>query len=193
MQGNTFKSLVVVSALLVLPVNGSTQPHPPAPDGTADALAPAAEAVRLTIKERSFFIDAAESGHAELEAARLAAEKTRSDDVQEYASSMIADHTRINEELKALADMKGVSLPDGPSLLQKAEIKALSILDARFDENYIDRLGVVAHEKAIKLFQETAEHCDDADIKAFVKRTLPVLKHHLQMAKGLHPTMSKTR
>src|SRR3546814_12626244 len=108
---------------------------------------------------------------------------------------MVQDHTKVGEELAALASKKGYTPPEGPSLLQKAKIKTLSLTDDGFDEMYIDNLGVSAHEDAVKLFQDAAANAKDADVKAFAAQNLPALQEHLTMAKTMQQqiTAHKTR
>jgi putative membrane protein len=99
---------------------------------------------------------------------------------------MVDDHTKAGNELKALADAKGVKVPDEPSMAQKASITVLASQEgAKFDKNYSESIGVKAHEDTVKLFKKAAADAKDADIKAFATKTLPTLEHHLQMAKEL--------
>ena len=99
---------------------------------------------------------------------------------------MVGDHTTVGDELTKLAAAKNVTLPDGPSVMQKAKIEVLSKLDgATFDKQYAGMIGVSAHEDAVKLFQKAANESDDPDVKQFASKNLPGLQHHLEMAKHL--------
>jgi putative membrane protein len=44
---------------------------------------------------------------------------------------------------------------------------------------------VADHEEAVAIFETEVEKGSNPDLKAFAKKTLPTLKHHLQMAKAL--------
>ncbi len=136
--------------------------------------------------DEAFMKDAAHAGAAEIEAARLAQSKARSADVKTFASTMVTDHTRVADELKALAATKKVKLPEGPSMKQKAELKLIDAGDNdKFDERYARNFGVKAHEDTIKLFEEAARDAKDPEVKAWAQKTLPGLKHHLEMARAL--------
>lgn len=136
--------------------------------------------------DADFMQQAAQNGAAEIEASKLALQKAQRSDVKSFAEKMVADHTKTDEELKQLAASKKVSLPDGPSMKQKAELKMISAGDdAKFDERYAKSFGVKAHEDTIKLFEEAAKGASDAQVKAFAQKTLPALKHHLEMARAL--------
>ncbi|WP_457320558.1 DUF4142 domain-containing protein [Roseateles sp. P5_E11] len=136
--------------------------------------------------DKSFMKEAAHAGAAEIEASKLAQSKAKNADVKSFADSMITDHTKVADELKALAASKNVTLPDGPSVKQKAEIKLIDAGDNdKFDERYAKTFGVKAHQNTIKLFQDAAQNAKDPEIKAWAERTLPGLRHHLEMAQAL--------
>jgi len=42
-----------------------------------------------------------------------------------------------------------------------------------------------AHEDAVSLFERYSKGGDNADLKNWAGKTLPALKHHLEMAKAL--------
>lgn len=136
--------------------------------------------------DTAFMKEAAHAGAAEIEASKLATTKAKNADVKAFADSMIADHTKVADELKALAASKNVTLPDGPSIKQKAEIKMIDAGDNdKFDERYAKTFGIKAHEDTIKLFEQASREAKDPEVKAWAQRTLPGLKHHLEMAKAL--------
>lgn len=145
-----------------------------------------ARAADLSGKDKSFMTDAAESGHAEINASKIALEKNRSPAVKDFAEAMIGDHTTVGDALAKLAASKNLTLPDGPSVMQKTKIAVLSKLDgATFDKQYAGIIGVSAHEDAVKLFKDAAANANDPDVKQFASETLPKLQHHLEMAKRL--------
>lgn len=185
------KTIVLLSSLMILPVSASAQSTNPANMGS-DTNSTKTENT-LSGDDKSFFNNAAEAGLAEVEGGKLAQQKASTSEVKDFAARMVTDHGKVNEELKALAESKGATVSTEPSLMQKGELKALSLLDDKFDENYVDRMGVAAHESTIELFQDTIKNSEDADIKAFAEKTLPSLQEHLKMAQDLNPTLSKAK
>ncbi|PJX25968.1 hypothetical protein CAP48_08045 [Advenella sp. S44] len=185
------KTIVLLSSLMILPVSASAQSTNPANMGS-DTNSTKTENT-LSGDDKSFFNNAAEAGLAEVEGGKLAQQKASTSEVKDFAARMVTDHGKVNEELKALAESKGATVSTEPSLMQKGELKALSLLDDKFDENYVDRMGVAAHESTIELFQDTIKNSEDADIKAFAEKTLPSLQEHLKMAQDLNPTVSKAK
>lgn len=161
--------------------------------GTSLLLAGAAFAGQAHARsDESFMKEAAHAGAAEIEASKLAQSKAKSADVKAFADSMITDHTKVADELKALAASKNVKLPDGPSVKQKAEIKLIDAGDNdKFDERYAKNFGIKAHEDTIKLFEEASREAKDPEVKAWATKTLPGLKHHLEMAQALSAVPKK--
>ncbi|MBY4946664.1 DUF4142 domain-containing protein [Cupriavidus respiraculi] len=142
---------------------------------------------QLNRTDRSFLENAAQGGLAEVEASKLAEQKASSADVKSFAAQMIKDHTKVNDELKQLASTKGYTPPTEPSVMQRTEMKALSVLDGeKFDKMYSSRIGVAAHEATLKQFREAAQRAQDPDVKAFAAKHVPDLEHHLQMARDLN-------
>ena len=78
-------------------------------------------------------------------------------------------------------------------MTQKAKLKRLHTADgADFDRRYADSMGVKAHEDTVKLFQKASMGAADPEVKAFAAKTLPTLRHHLQMARDLAPPPRRT-
>lgn len=174
---------ILAAGALALSTGAWAQPAPtsPAPRQGAEQRSTLASA------DKDFLENAAQGGHAEIEGSKLAQTKSSNADVKQFADQMIQDHTKANQELVALAKQKGYTPPDEPSLMQRTELKALSATSgASFDKMYVSRIGVAAHEDTVKLFEKAAANAKDPDIKAWASKTLPTLKHHLDMANALH-------
>jgi putative membrane protein len=130
----------------------------------------------------------ARAGAFEVQAGQIASAKATNPKVREFADKMVADHTRANDELKAIASSKGITLPDQPDNTHKKELGKLQKLTAgsRFDEEYVARPGVIDHQDAVKHFKKGAKDVRDADVKAFAQKTLPTVEEHLSLAKKLN-------
>jgi len=133
--------------------------------------------------DTSFMKQAAQHGHAEVATSRLALERSGDAAVKAFAKQMVDDHTRAGQELAKLAAAKGVDLPDEPSTMQQGKIKLLGRIEGRnFDTQYADDYGVKAHESTVMLFEKAEANVKDADLKAWVAKTLPTLRQHLHHA-----------
>ena len=128
----------------------------------------------------------------EVELGKIAARQAANADVKAFASRMVTDHTKANDEMMALAKKKSITVPSQVPPMHKTDIDRLSkMTGASFDRAYIE--GMVAdHEKTVALFQTEAKSGADADIKAWAAKTLPALQEHLKMVKELHGKMDPT-
>ena len=139
-----------------------------------------------TATDAGFFKNAGASGLAEVEASRLALKQSSSAKVKKFAQQMVDEHTQANEELEKLkSGDKGYSLVESPLPESQKIIDAMSRMQgAEFDKAYAKTM-VADHEKAVAIFETEIEKGSNPDLKAFAKKTLPTLKHHLEMAKSL--------
>lgn len=174
--------------LLALPAVAQTGSGTSGGTGNAPAMqtAPSSTDAQLARADRGFLEQAAQNGHAELEASRLAVQKATDPQVKRFAQTMVDEHTRMGQELQTLARSKGVQVPNEPSMMQRAKLKLLSGADGGdFTSRYVDSFGLSAHEETIKLFEEAARDARDPEVKAFASRGLPGLQRHLTMAREL--------
>jgi len=157
-----------------------TEPAKPASD-KGDAV--------VTGGDLAFMNDAAPGGMAEVELGKLAASKAQNDEVKAFAQKMVEDHSKAGEELKQLAVQKKVTLPPDVMPTHKELMDKLSKLKgADFDNEYVMAM-VAAHEKDVAAFENVSKTASDADVKAFATKTLPTLKMHLEMIKGMADKM----
>jgi putative membrane protein len=135
------------------------------------------------IDAKDFVETASAKGIAEVELAKLAL-KDGTSVVRSFAEKIIKDHTKANNELKAIAAKNNLEISDDATLMDRAKAMIMSVRDGEsFDEAYIKN-QIKAHEEAIKLF-ESGSISDNTEIQAFARNTLPTLREHLQMAKVL--------
>jgi len=143
-------------------------------------------------KDANFMKEAASIGMMEVEAGKLAKDQASSPKVKEFADAMVQDHGKNNDELKQVAEAKGVTLPTSPEGKPKMDLDSLkSKSGADFDKAYA-AANVKGHQDAIAKFQKAAKS-SDAEVKAFAEKTLPTLKHHLEMAKSMQTAVAGKR
>jgi putative membrane protein len=142
--------------------------------GTVSSLDPA---------DKDFVMKAAQGGMAEVMLGQMASTKGTSPDVKNFGNRMVSDHGKANDELKQLAQNKGMALPadvDDESKKMSDKLNAASGKD--FDKQYISGM-VDDHEKDVKEFEKESKDAKDPDLKAWASKTLPTLQDHLKMAK----------
>jgi putative membrane protein len=172
---NTLKTMTRLAAFAAVATMASTAP------AWADDLSHA---------DKAFLEDAAHAGNTEIQGSKLAQTKATKSDVKSFADEMIKDHTAVGDELTALATSKGVKVSDEPGVTQKAKLKMLGMKDgADFDRQYINEVGVKAHQDTIALFKKASTNAKDPEVKAWAVKTLPSLEHHLSEAQALAASM----
>src|SRR5437764_7785436 len=99
----------------------------------------------------------------EIEGGKAAASKAQSPDVKQFAQKMVDDHTQMLNDLKSLAQQKGVSLPESASLKDMAQMKLMERSSgAEFDKKYMDEM-VKDHQKDAKDVQDLVGKAKDPD------------------------------
>jgi putative membrane protein len=122
-------------------------------------------------KDKSFVAEASGGGSQEVEDGKVAESRGQSAQVKKIGARMVADHSKANKELTALAKSKGLGV---------SMAKARQFSGADFDSRYL-ATAEADHKKDIKLFEKEASSGDDKEIKGFAAKTLPTLKEHLAM------------
>ncbi len=132
---------------------------------------PATKTSSLSVKDKTFIKKAAKGGMMEVAMGKLAEQNGQSDDVKSFGKRMVTDHSKANEELKSIAQQKGVKLPSKEPTLKWSSDKA-----------YMDMM-VKDHEKDLAEFQEQAKSGSDPEVKKFAEDTAKVVQEHLDLAK----------
>ena len=162
------------------------QSAPMAQPGTGTRNAETNKDDKLARGDRKFIQKAAESGMFEVQVAQLAAAKATDPQVKSFASMLVDHHTNANNELVQLANARKVELPAAPPRGMRRDVEKLGKKTGEeFDREFVRNVGIKAHEKDIKLFESARKNVKDAQLKAFVEKTLPVLQQHLQAASQL--------
>jgi putative membrane protein len=139
-------------------------------------------AQRMVRGDNQFLAAAAQGGMAEVQMGQLAVQHASNDAVKKFGQRMVDDHSKANDELKALATRKGFTLRSDMDAKQKSTIARLSKLNgAEFDRAYMQDM-VKDHGEDVAEFKRESDSGNDQDLKAFASKTLPTLQEHLQMA-----------
>jgi putative membrane protein len=144
-----------------------------------------AQAQSVSEQDLTFAEEAAKSGLLEVQLGDLATKQADSSDVQDFGRRMVEDHGKANEQLKLIAEEKGITLPDNLDQDQQHTIDELSQLSGEeFDSAYMDQM-VKDHENDVVAFREQVESGKDPGLRAFAEETLPTLEEHLNLAQQI--------
>ena len=162
------------------PSTPSQQQPPSATMGSpgTGATAPTAQ----NFGDQAFVTKALEGGMAEVELGKLAADKSQSEDVKQFAQRMVNDHSQMGDKwFKPVAKEIGVSEPKGPSKKDKKLIEKLQGLSGQqFDTEYIQAM-LKDHKADLKDFQGEAQAAQDPNVKQIAEQGSKVVSQHLQM------------
>lgn len=140
----------------------------------------------LSTTDEKFVKEAGAAGMGEVKIATLGTQKASSADVKAFAQMLVDDHTKANEELQNLAKGKGVELSQVIESTYADKFQKLEKYSgADFDKEFIS--GMVSdHKKDVSKFESEQKSATDNEVKAFVDKTLPTLKAHLDKANELN-------
>jgi putative membrane protein len=139
----------------------------------------------LSDDDKEFATKAAQGNMSEVSLGSMAAQKGESADVKTFGNRMVNDHGKALDELKQLAQNKGITLPTDVSADQKATADKLSKYSGKqYDKAYADTMAD-DHEKDVKEFEKASKDAKDPDLKAWAAKVLPVIQDHLKMAKDM--------
>ena len=146
------------------------------------------EPVKASLSGTAFVEQAATSGMFEIEAARLARDKSTSQSIRTFADEMIKDHQAMAAALKvAVGEARGeFSLPGALSPTQQTLMDRLKAepKGAGFDRLYVET-QIQAHRAAVGIFTAYASDGDQTALRAFAEKYVPLLQTHLDHALAL--------
>ena len=158
----------------------------------AAAALPAMAQSTVNKSDAATLVSMAQANMAEVDAGKMALDKTKRADVKQFAQMMIDDHGKALDEVKTLAGTKSVTLPAETDAAHKAMAAKLAKLsDAAFDKEYIAKAGVDDHTKVAGALKKDADKARDADVKALATKMIPTVEHHLGAAKNLQTQPKK--
>jgi putative membrane protein len=141
--------------------------------------------------DAKFAVEAADGGMAEVELGKLAQEKGANGKVKDFGGMMVKDHSMANMELKELAKVKRITLPDSISLEeQKLKTKLAAKSGAEFDKAYVEAM-VEDHKKDIAAFEEARLKVKYPEMTALIDKALPMLKMHLRTIEEIQKQINK--
>ncbi|HEY5337006.1 MAG TPA: DUF4142 domain-containing protein [Rhizomicrobium sp.] len=189
-------SLTLISGgVLAAPADqpGHQSPAPGTNNETVSAVKDATAGVvgevsaQMTSTARGFVTAAATSDMYEVEAGKIAEDRSRSADVKAFAKKMVKAHTETTDQVKAILAQGTVDAAPPAHLDDRRQgmiddLRGASAAD--FDTRYLSQ-QVAAHNEALILMQGYAKDGDVIALKKFAAATAPVVQDHLNMAEDL--------
>lgn len=172
---------LLVSGLLLLPGNAQFL--------VAQASGPGARPrnVSLSRSDKSFLRDAAEENQAAIELGQLAEQRGFSAAAKNFARSLVAERSRAQQELLAVAHRVHLALP---LRLSRRDRKAKQDLEKhsgpQLDRMFLARMAADL-DRQYGSYEDTAMSTHNPSVKQYIESLLSAVKHQDQMAKEMAP------
>ena len=144
-------------------------------------------------KDAQFLVDAATINLEEIHLGDLASSKGVTNEVKEMGKALSAEHSKLQAELSNLAKEKGITIPTTvPESVTKKYNNLNSEASIYFDKEYASMM-VEGHKEAISTFESAATNSEDADIRDWASKMLPLLRSHLDEAMNCENKLSASK
>lgn len=139
--------------------------------------------------DKTFVKTAMETDLAEIQLGQLALQKSTNAQVRQFAQKMIDDHTKLDNQVKPIAQQLNVTPPTEPSMKDRAlKMKLEHESGASFDKAYIDAM-VSGHQSADGDFKKEESGGQDPKVKQAAQQGEPTVAEHLHMAQQLQSSL----
>jgi putative membrane protein len=136
--------------------------------------------------DKTFMIQAAQGGRAEIELGQLAEQRGSDPEVKQFGEQMVTEHVKVNEQLHRIAFIKDVTLPTTPAKKDKElRIRLVSLSGDAFDRACMKAI-VADYIEDLQAFRTESTSGHDPDLQILATEILPVIEQHLQRAQAAH-------
>jgi putative membrane protein len=182
---NRFLFLLFIAVVITACENKNTADNENPYDTTANKNN---EKEVLTAREREFVDDAIEDNNEELAWLNAAVKRGTDAELKTHAQHMLADHEKMNTDLRALANTKRVEVEELDTTVIVLDINEDN--PAEWDAEWADEMAD-KHRRLIRRFERAANFVNDPELKGLVNESLPKLRAHLDMSTKLDDRLGK--
>jgi len=150
------------------------------------------KAMGAAMTDQQFIDLAAQTDMVEANLGQLAQTAASSQQVKDYAQTLVTDHTADFQQLHTLAQQASLTVPDAiDSEHDKAMIDPFQKLKgAAFDRRYTQDM-IAGHTKVLAIYKKEAADAQNPAVRSYAQQTLPTLEKHLSGAKDLEKAKAK--
>jgi predicted outer membrane protein len=131
--------------------------------------------------DRDYLAAAHQSHLAEIEAGTAAQERGSSPAVRKLGQRLVADHTKLDQDVRRVAQLLDITLPSAPMRRQRAELRRVSGRRGEaFDRAWISQ-QTTAHRRLLTEGEAETAHGSSPYVQVLAKQADPVLRAHLAM------------
>lgn len=173
------KLAILLGATLVL-AGCQTTPAAPPPPPPVD--------LNNLLAAPGFLAQAGSGSQFEIQSSQLALQASQNPAVRNFASLMIADHTRMARAMAAAAQSAGIQ-PPAPALLPEQQAALAQLQAAGTGPNFdmaFRQAQITGHQGALGLMQNYATSGDVPALRTAAQQAIPTIQMHLQQAQMLN-------
>jgi putative membrane protein len=141
----------------------------------------AAEDMKMNADQR-FVREAAADNQFEIQLSQFVEQQAQEPQVKELAQKLAQDHQRAQQELQEVAQGINLQLPTQLERWQQEKLQAMQQKHGKHLEMHYVFGQVGGHTTDLLKYQYEAEHGENAQVKQYAQRTIPILEKHLDMA-----------
>jgi putative membrane protein len=167
------------------PPTGQPSSQTPGQNPSMDSQTNGMQAGQPSPVDRMFVTKAMQGSMAEVQLGQLTLQKSNNEQVKQFAQRMIDDHTKLNDQMKPVAQQVGVTVPNQVSKNDRKTLAKLQALSgSAYDQAYINDM-VKDHKQDLNDFQMEASSGQDQTVKDAATQGSKVIAQHLQMAQQM--------
>ncbi len=139
----------------------------------------------LSKTDKAFLTMAADTNMIQAHLGQMAQNDASSADVKDYGQKLAQNHTTAYQELAELASKTGVTIPKGIDVRRERSVQELKgVKGTLFDRRFVSA-EVRENERILAEFRREAEHGQNADVKAYASKMVPIMEDDLHTAERL--------
>ncbi|MDQ3535495.1 MAG: DUF4142 domain-containing protein [Bacteroidota bacterium] len=149
--------------------------------------------VVLNSQDRNFVIKAGYLNRNQIEFGTLATAKSSNDIILDFGSRMVESHTDAQNQLKRIAALKNLTVPDTLETFPSLHLNTLSAIEGvHFDSAYIHH-HILFSKEYLKDYENQISRGGDQDFIDFATQKLPQVKQSLEEAITIQGALRKSR
>lgn len=147
-----------------------------------------AQAAPGTAADRAFVAKVSQGGMFEVEAGKLAEQKASAQDVRDFATMEVHDHTLVGDKLKALSSDAGIPIDPKPNAEFSGKMSKLKTLSGpAFDRQYMMDMADL-HPKDGAAFLKESKDGGGPGYRAFGDETHKIVQRHIGAIQATSPS-----
>ncbi|TDS13134.1 putative membrane protein [Sphingobacterium paludis] len=145
------------------------------------------DTVTTETMDQQFIDKAVNLNRFKVAVASQAIERSKNDEVKQFAQTLLTDHKRVLEEIEQAAVAKKLILPEKMDENHASILKSMGELSGPDLNKAFKDVVIKSHEDAIALFEMGAGQngLNDPELKTWASEKIQPLKSHLESARAL--------